>query len=109
MKIDVKHSEIDARRSDILCINAPEWYLDSEFIQWLNNPDLPIMTWHKRGDEPSEYSDAIVFVDPGLSGEGSDSDSMPIRYWDFIVKTCRERFSLSTGFHIMVRITNMEE
>jgi hypothetical protein len=101
--------QVEARHSPVLCINAPEWYQESDFNSWLNSNDEPLMTWHERGNAPSEWSDVIVFVDPSLSGEGSDSDSMPAVYWEFIVKTCRERFPPSTGLHIIVRITNLQE
>lgn len=90
-----------------LLINAPVFFRDPAFIEWLNNGE-PKFTWHRNGP-PDEWSDVIVLVDPGLSGEGSDSD-MPEHIWDQIMKACRANFSKRRGpdaEHIMVRLTNI--
>jgi hypothetical protein len=50
----------------------------------------------------------VVLVDPGLTGEGSDSD-MPATMWDRIIDLCR--MHLGSGedqqHHYMVRLTNL--
>ena len=77
---------------------------------WLNDSANVKMTWHTPGTEPNEWSDAVVFVDPSLCGDGSDSDGvMPEKYWDKIVELCQEHFRPSTGFHVIVRMTNLQE
>jgi hypothetical protein len=55
-----------------MTINAPEFFKDPAFIGWLNNGERKF-TWH-QGHMPDEWSDVVVLVDPGLTGEGSDSE-----------------------------------
>lgn len=90
-----------------LVINAPEFFRDPDFRQWLNNP-TPKFTWHRDGD-PDEWSDVIVLVDPSLSGDGSDSD-MPEHIWHHIVEECRLHLGPGLGGsnHYMVRLTNLD-
>lgn len=99
--------EIIARLSPVLSINAPEWFAEDAFLSWLNDREKPLVTWHKRGQIPNEWSDIIVFVDPSLNGEGSENGEMPDRYWDQIISACRESFRPSSDFHVVVRITNL--
>ena len=87
-------------------INVPEWFEDKDFQAWLNNPENPVFTWHKKGDAITEWSDVVVCVDPGLTGEGSEAD-MPEHLWNQIVELCRAHFHPSTGSHIHVRLTNL--
>ncbi|TVS15921.1 MAG: hypothetical protein EA417_12005 [Gammaproteobacteria bacterium] len=90
-----------------LVINVPEWFQEPDFLAWLNNPTTSLMTWHTRGEPANEYSDTIVFVDPGLSGEGPDAD-MPAKYWGQILEACRSRFRpWQTDDLLVVRITNL--
>jgi len=105
-KTDMK---IKTTETCALIINAPEWFTKKDFCDWLNDESNPLMTWHKRGEKTSEWSDVIVLVDPSLNGEGSDSDAMPKAYWTFIVNKCKEHFKPSSGYHIVVRITNLIE
>ena len=103
---------IESYIASVLAINAPEWFRDPEFVTWLNTRVTPLMTWHTTGEPPNEWSDIIVFVDPSLSGEGSDNGSMPDKYWDEIVRLCQNNYDpygSSTGYHIVVRITNLLE
>lgn len=91
-----------------LRMNAPEIFSDDAFVEWLNNTNRKF-TWHKGG-APDEWSDVVVLVDPGLTGEGSDSD-MPEHIWNQIVDTCRNKFGSRVGRpveHITVRLTNVE-
>lgn len=96
------------QESKSLTVNAPQFFSDPAFVAWLNN-DEPKFTWHKKGTAPGEYSDVVVMVDPGLNGEGSDSD-MPEHIWDQIVDACKVHFGgLGRGEdHIMVRLVNVE-
>lgn len=90
-----------------LRINAPEIFADEAFVNWLNNTNRKF-TWH-QGGTPDEWADVIVLVDPGLSGEGSDSD-MPAHIWGQIIDSCRENFGRYVGHqkeHITVRLTNL--
>ena len=94
-----------------LVVNTPEFFADPEFVAWLNNGSAKF-TWH-QGGEPGEYSDVIVSIDPGLSGEGSDSD-MPEHIWNQIVEAVKQYYAsrrvpgLSRGNHILVRLTNLD-
>jgi hypothetical protein len=98
---------MEITKCNSLVINAPEFFEDPTFMAWLNS-EQPKFTWHIKGNAVAdEYSDVVVCVDPGLSGEGSDSD-MPEYIWNKIVETCRDQFGARPGEeHYMVRITNL--
>ncbi|MEY8199902.1 MAG: hypothetical protein RPS47_11730 [Colwellia sp.] len=99
---------IEAMAVNLVNVNAPEWFKEKEFLAWLNDKSNLLMSWHEKGSEAGEYSDTVVMVDSSLSGEGSDQDSMPTKYWDFIIKTCKDHFGPSAGHHIIVKITNLQ-
>lgn len=91
-----------------LVLNVPEFFTEPAFLAWLNN-GKPKFTWHTQQSVPDEYSDVIVCVDPGLTGEGSDSD-MPEPQWNFIVEACRAHLGARSGVpHYLVRLTNMAD
>jgi len=93
--------------SPALVVNAPHFFQDEAFRAWLNNGDKKF-TYH-QGGTPDEWSDTIVLVDPGLTGEGGDSD-MPEHIWGQIISICRSNFAPTRGsHHIMVRLTNIRE
>lgn len=96
-------------QSKALTVNAPQFFQDPAFIAWLNNDEAKF-TWHRKGQEPNEWSDVVVLVDPSLTGAGADSD-MPEHIWKQIVDACKVQFgALSRSeCHIMVRLTNLEE
>ena len=89
-----------------LVLNVPEFFEDEAFMNWLNTRET-VMTWHRRGEPAGEFSDTIVFVDPGLQGEGSDTD-MPTAIWNRIVQACRDAGLGGQTEHIPVRLTNIE-
>lgn len=89
-----------------LTVYAPHFFMDAAFVQWLNG-DGRKFTWHEGGT-PDEWSDVVVSVDPGLGGEGSDSD-MPDHLWAQVVEVCRQHFQPSNGPHILVRLVNQVE
>ena len=93
------------RRVTGLVMNCPEWFARTDFQNWLNAPG-PRMTWHTRGERPDEWSDVVVWVDPGLSGEGSDSD-MPEALWAYVISACRDAGLAGQTEHIPVRLTNL--
>lgn len=101
--------KIEAIHNPTLFINAPEWFKESEFLSWLNDPNMHFMTWHTKGQPVDECSDVIVFVDPSLSGDGSDQGIMPDCYWNEIVEICRSNFSAYEGHSIVVRISNLDD
>lgn len=92
-------------RTAALVLDVPEFFADPEFVKWLNNSE-PKFTWH-QGGEPGDYSDVVVAVDPTLTGEGSDSDTMPEHIWDQIIEVCRKEFSPGPGDHILVWLKNL--
>lgn len=73
----------EARFISGIKLAVPELFADPGFQDFVNNS--PVMTWHdKKGPiNPDDLADVVVFVDPSLCGEGTDSD-MP--YWDVIVE-----------------------
>jgi len=97
---------MDAQRCRGLVLNVPEFFADETFRHWLVN-DAPKFTWH-RGGVIDEWSDVVVLVDPGLTGEGSDSD-MPAVMWERIIEQCRMHLGPSQDQqnHYMVRLTNL--
>lgn len=90
-----------------LVINAPEFFADPAFQNWLND-GRPKMSWHRPGEQISEWSDVVVLVDPTLTGEGSDAD-MPDQFWNRIVSACRDHLGPSRAptAHYHVRLTNL--
>lgn len=97
---------MEISRTNALVINAPEFFEDPAFVDWLNSAQ-PKFTWHDGGT-PSENSDVVVLVDPSLSGEGSDSD-MPEHIWNLLVQACKDHFrpTVQVTDHIMVWIKNL--
>ncbi len=89
-----------------LVINAPHWFRDEAFRDWLNNGE-PKFTWH-QGGQPTEWSEVVVLVDPGLGGEGTEAGTMPQGIWDAIVEQCRRVYRPGAAHHIMVRLTNVD-
>ncbi|MFA7440856.1 MAG: hypothetical protein WCZ66_07770 [Sphingomonadaceae bacterium] len=89
-----------------IVINAPEFFADPAFRQWLTNGQRKF-TWHDGG-AIDEWSDVIVGVDPGLTGDGTDCD-MPPRIWELIVQACRDHLGCGphSGNHYLVRLTNL--
>lgn len=86
-----------------LVINAPELFAREDFRTWLNAPNRLTFSWHQSGD-PTEYSDVVVLLDPGLTGEGSDDD-MP--GWNELCAFVRTKLAPRPGMHIPVRLTNL--
>ncbi len=95
------------RRVEGLVFNAPEFFKDKTFLDWLNSDKTVVMTWHKRGQPASEWSDTVVLVDPMLEGEGAGSD-MPDYIWKQIVQACVDAGLSGQREHIPVRLTNIE-
>lgn len=95
-----------------LVVNRPEWFRDPDFMAWLNSEERTLFTWHPRGEQPGDWSDVIVLVDPSCSGAGDESDAMPARYWDELVRLCRTYLgsaAASAEPHFHVRITNLAD
>ena len=92
-------------------VNAPEFYKDPAFLEWLNDPETQVFTWHKKGDAPNEYSDIMVGVDTD-GYDGTDSD-MPEHIWLKIVEAVDEskaiRHTNTIEDHVWVHISNLEE
>lgn len=115
---DVTQHALDGRIESIgscrierpLCFKfyVPDLYQNAEFLTWLESSQA--MTWHQRGtglpDEDS-LADVTIFVDPSLSGEGSDFD-MPGH--DLIVERIKLEIGEGpfSGNHIVVVLTNTE-
>jgi hypothetical protein len=97
---------MDAQPCLGLVLNAPEFFADPAFLRWLESDRLKF-TWHRPGNV-GEWPDVVVLVDPGLGGEGSDSD-MPGPIWSHIVEACRAHIGAARDprCHYMVRLTNL--
>jgi hypothetical protein len=96
-------------RVPMLVLNVPEWFQDPEFMSWLNSEKTTVFTWHKKGSEPTEYSDVALTIDPTLSGEGGESD-MPFYIWEQVINCCRQNLKNYNGLgdpHVIVRLTNL--
>lgn len=69
---------------------VPELFANDEFKEYLKtSPNL--MTWHEKGTEiyEDDWNDTTIFVDPTLSGEGTNSD-MP--FHDDLVELLKKHF-----------------
>ena len=95
---------LSAIRGESFVINAPELFLDATFQAWLNDPGTVKFTWHRPGAPPTDHSDVMVLVDPGLV-DGTNTE-MP--GWTNIVQAIRKHIRPHTArTHIPVRITNL--
>ncbi|RMM39148.1 hypothetical protein QO021_28530 (plasmid) [Pseudomonas amygdali pv. lachrymans] len=107
MSAHVRHAVASAVSSPItgIKLSVPELFAQPEFIRWLNNSQA--MTWHSRQGPISEgdIADVAVFVDPSLTGEGTDSD-MP--GWEHVVDKLRAAIGEGpfTGNHFVVVLSN---
>ncbi|HEP8970252.1 TPA: hypothetical protein VDU83_002590 [Pseudomonas aeruginosa] len=78
--------EGQARRIVGVKLSVPELFADPDFVDYVNTSN--VMSWHdKKGPiGPDDWADVVVFVDPSLSGEGTDID---LPYWECIVDKLR--------------------
>lgn len=106
----------DGRHGLYEIINAPEFFDDPDFIKYIERSGAPVATWHEPGEPAGPFSDVIVFVDPDLSGDGSNTD-MPQYIWDTIVEALKRRYGpeadgIPGGFRssqICVKLTNIRD
>lgn len=95
-------------------LNAPEFFFRKDFLDYVKSN--PVFTWHDHEEEPGDYSDVIVLVEPCLNGEGSESD-MPQDIWETIMAVLKKQFGEDgervppqfRHLHMAVRITNLQE
>lgn len=101
----------EARSISGIKLAVPELFADPGFQDYVNKS--PVMTWHdKKGPiNPDDWADVVVFVDPSLTGEGTDSD-MP--YWDVIVEKLKAALGgthtqgqAHMSEHLVVVLTNL--
>jgi hypothetical protein len=101
-------TSLNANTGDMVKINAPGWFENPAFIAALESPG--IMTWHRPGNPVGDYSDVVLFIDPSLNGEGSDTDVIPDPIWQAVIDACKTLLDPKAGMdHVMVRITNLQE
>ncbi|WP_116827175.1 MULTISPECIES: hypothetical protein [Pseudomonas syringae group] len=107
MSAQIRHAIASAVPSTItgIKLSVPELFAQPEFISWLNNSQA--MTWHSRQGPVSEgdIADVAIFVDPSMTGEGSDSD-MP--GWGHVVDMLRVAIGEGpfSGNHFIVILSN---
>ncbi|MCU9529371.1 hypothetical protein [Pseudomonas mosselii] len=86
-------------------LSVPDLFSEPAFQAWLNSSQA--MTWHHRQGPVCEgdISDVAVFVDPSLSGEGTDTE-MP--GWDLVVEKLRAAIGSGpfSGNHFVVVLSN---
>lgn len=84
---------------------VPDLLQCPEFRHYINT--TPVTATRDQGESltQDDYCDVVVYVDPTLSGEGSDSD-MP--GWELIVDKLRSRFGQGpfSGDHFVVVLSN---
>ncbi|MBD1300165.1 hypothetical protein [Pseudomonas aeruginosa] len=88
-------------------LSVPELFADPDFVDYVNASN--VMSWHdKKGPiGPDDWADVVVFVDPSLSGEGTDSE---IPYWECIVDKLRTAvggYDPQMREHYVVVLTNV--
>lgn len=52
-------------------VNKPEWYKNSEFLTWLNDPSNRLFTTHIKGQPPSDFSDIILYYEDDTDSFGN--------------------------------------
>lgn len=93
--------EIERNYGELIRINAPEFYKDQKFLDWLNRKDRYQATWHVKGMAVGEFSDLFFQYD---NGEGSDSD-MPEHIWEQLTSELK-KLGVTWG---LVWISNLPE
>ena len=92
-----------------ICLNRPEWANRDDLRASLEAGG--IMTWHAPREPLGECSDFVTFVDPSMTGEGSDQGALPDDVWDEIVAASRQvsqQSSESSREHYAVWVTFVE-
>lgn len=102
--------EVEVHGLPLITINAPGWFKDPDFVEWLKAPRTA--TWHPTGsDDPDEYADVFFsFCD----GDGSDSPCggseqgphIPQGIWDYIEFAVNKELGIQN--ECIVRVTNLE-
>ncbi|MGI0646854.1 hypothetical protein ACRCPS_17715 [Pseudomonas aeruginosa] len=86
-------------------LSVPALFADLEFQQYVRTNN--VMTWHDKTLPPveGEFGDVAVFVDPTMTGEGSDPD-MP--GWEAIIEKLKEVVGTNPfgGNHLVVILTD---
>ncbi|QUG93102.1 hypothetical protein GR140_30515 (plasmid) [Pseudomonas putida] len=96
----------EARRIFGLKLAVPELFAEPGFQAFVNSSN--VMTWHDRKGliGTNDIADVVAFVDPSLTGEGTDCD-MP--YWDVIIEKLKAALGPAPGpfsEHLVVVLTN---
>lgn len=86
----------------LIKIYCSELFEMESFMEWLNNPEKRIATWHKRGGDPDDFSD--VFMTVVVPYEGSDSD-MPEEAWNAIMGALKES-GIPDGYEAVIWLQN---
>ena len=100
----------DIRSVPGMVVNAPSIFKRQDFMDWLNDPENTIFTWHTKGSEPSEYSDVVVLVNENYDG---DSSNMPEDIWNLLCDEAYQHYggptlALTKGEAVAIRITNLD-
>ena len=110
--IEVEPAEFVKRQpesqSRVTVLDAPEFYRDAAFAEWLNNPKTMVFTWHVKGEPMNECSDVLVKIDGSCSGEGDVADDMPAHIWNLLVDYCREQLGIMQGNYHYLLLRNIE-
>lgn len=99
-----------AARVNGLKLFVPDLFANKAFLTWLNSSQC--MTWHNRNSNlaitDDDYADIAIFIDPSMTGEGSDSD-MP--FHDEVVSRVKAEIGDGPfpGGHIVVILTNVAD
>lgn len=93
-------------KNTLITLNVPEFFNDEGFMAWLNDPDNRALTWHKKGQPASEWSDVIVTMEATCNGEGDASD-MPDHLWDALVAYAKENLGEASAGQYSFRLTNL--
>jgi hypothetical protein len=102
--------EVTARTVGLV-VNAPDIFERADFMVWLNDQSSATATWHRRGKEPTEYSDVFVLIDSTYEGDSSD---MPEDIWKSLCDLAYREFCGGEPdisrypSQIVVRLTNLE-
>ena len=91
-------------QGSFLRINMPDMFADSAFMDYLNDSDNNIATWHLKSDPNAhEYSDCFVTYD---AGEGSHTN-MPEKWWNLICEIVEKEMG-RPDIYVLLHLTNLD-
>jgi|GEM_PF-2478406 hypothetical protein len=109
---DITPQEVTPNFMPLLRLNAPAWYDDPEWIEWINSKG--VATWHSGRTldgrrQPNEYSDVFTqYVGPfeGSDYPGTpDEPGIPDHIWMEIARIVADKYTENT--EVLLWVSNL--